>query len=341
MKNPDFPIDFVVTWVDSNDKEWKEKQKKATLEEFEVLEAPIEDADYNGEDRYREVGLFKYWFRAVELYAPWVRKIYVVTDNQIPGFLNDKNSKIRIVDHKEIIDSQFLPTFDSNTIDLNIHKIEGLSEHFVYFNDDLFINRPVQKKDFFSKDGKAIDTIGQSIIQPTENFDHNIINNVAQINNMISKKEFIKKYWKSIFNPNQGVKILGLNIVLSVFPKFTRLYDPHTAFSIRKSDMNSSINSIKNNLTGPFSKPFRSIDDYTLQYVRYFQIINGETLPRHVSFGNTSRLNNPKRVEKLLFRDKKTKIVNVNDDIEATKEDIENIIKMFEIKYGEKSKFEK
>lgn len=341
MNQPNFPIDFVVTWVDSSDINWQ-KKKSAYLAKNKILtEAPIEDVDYNGEDRYREVGLFKYWFRSIEINAPWVRKIFVVTDNQKPKFLDTKSSKIVLVDHKELIEPSFLPTFDSNTIDLNIHKIDGLAEHFVYFNDDIYINRPLKKSDFFSEDGQAMDTIGQSIIQPTENFDHNIVNNVAQINNMFSKRRFIEQQWKKLFNPKQGLKIFVLNLMLSIFPKFTRLYDPHTAFSIIKTDMIKGVESINEQLMIPFSKPFRSIDDYTLQYIRYFQIMKGHVQPRHVSFGNTARLSNPDRVKKLLFSDKRTKVLNVNDDIEATQEDIEKIIRMFEVKYEKKSRFEK
>lgn len=71
-----------------------------------------------------------YWFRGVEKFAPWVNKVYLVMDNQKPDWLNLESEKLVLVDHKEIINNDYLPVFSSNTIECNIHKIPNLSEHF-------------------------------------------------------------------------------------------------------------------------------------------------------------------------------------------------------------------
>ena len=175
-----FPIDFVVTWVNNHDHEWQEKKSK-----YEYKQPESRKNDEIAQNRYRDFGLFKYWFRAVEQNASWVHKIYVVTDQQVPDFLDLSNSKVQIIDHSKIIESQFLPTFDSNTIDWNLFKIPGLSEHFVYFNDDFFINQSVQPEDFFSADGRARDTVGQSVIMPVEGYDHTLVNNTMKINQIV------------------------------------------------------------------------------------------------------------------------------------------------------------
>ena len=94
---------------------------------------------------------FKYSLRSVEMYAPWIRKIFIVTDNQVPKWLDTSNPKIRIVDHKEILPEVSLPCFNSRLIEHFLYKIPGLSEHFLYANDDMFINRPVTPATFFCR----------------------------------------------------------------------------------------------------------------------------------------------------------------------------------------------
>jgi len=99
--------------------------------------------------RYRDRDILRYWFRGVEKYANWVHRVYFVTDNQKPSWLNTACPKLEMVDHTDFIPSCYLPTFNANTIELNFHRINGLSEHFVAFNDDMFINQPVTP-DYYS-----------------------------------------------------------------------------------------------------------------------------------------------------------------------------------------------
>lgn len=87
---------------------------------------------------------------------PWVQTIYIVTDAQSPPWLSEQNHpKIKIIDHTEIIDKQYLPTFNSHVIEANLHKIPNLSEHFIYFNDDVFVARPLKAEHFFRANGIA------------------------------------------------------------------------------------------------------------------------------------------------------------------------------------------
>lgn len=336
MKEPNFPIDFVVSWVDGSDPKWLRKKSKYQSNLVVDRHDP-----FNSSIRYREYGLFKFWFRSVEKNAPWVRNIYLVTDNQIPDFLNLNNSKIIIVDHMDIIDHKYLPTFDSNTIELNIFKIKGLSNHFVYFNDDFYINNPVVKSDFFTEDGFSRDTIGQSIIMPIESYDHNIVNNTIKVNQIIKKKKLLMNQAKNFFSLNQGFEVFLLNIMLAVFPRFTRLFDPHTAYSINKSDMSDAIDVLGEELSKAFSKPFRSLDDYTIQFIRYFQILKNHSRPRKKGFGETADSNNVRHIQNILFKKRHVKIINVNDNETASEKDLKNITNLFEKKFPNKSSFEK
>ena len=145
-------IDFVLPWVDGSDSEWLSQKRY-----YEALEHNVSysDVDANGDCRYRDNGLLKYWFRAVEQYAPWVNKIFFVTCGQKPSWLDDSNPKLRLVKHTDYIPAAYLPTFKSETIELNLYRIPDLSEQFVLFNDDVFILKSLTS-DFFFKKGQPV-----------------------------------------------------------------------------------------------------------------------------------------------------------------------------------------
>ncbi|WKF84153.1 stealth family protein [Lacticaseibacillus pantheris] len=329
----DFPIDFVVTWVDGSNPEWQEKKAKYTG-------AEVSDDPFYSEARYREFGLFKYWFRAIEKNAPWVNKIFLVTDKQVPEFLNTANSKLKIIDHSEIIDDKFLPTFNSSTIEMNLNKIPGLSEHFVYFNDDFYLARATNPEDFFTPDGYAKDLVSQSVIMPIENYDHLLVNNVMALNQNFSKREVMKLNFKNFFGPRQGFKMMILNAILAIFPRFTRLFDGHTAFSIRKSDMDAALLLINDKLEEAFLNKVRGLNDYSIQWVRYYQIAKGHSVSRRPSFSHTVQSSEPDLVEQFL-KDSKVKILNIQDDMTMSNVDSARVVKVFEHEFGSKSSFEK
>lgn len=107
------------------------------------------NASGNGVCRYRDWASFRYWFRAVEKYAPWVRYVHLVTWGHVQSWLNLECPKLKIVNHKDYMPPEYLPTYNCNPLELNLFRISGLSEHFVYFNDDMLLARPVAPEDFF------------------------------------------------------------------------------------------------------------------------------------------------------------------------------------------------
>ena len=135
-------IDFVVTWLDSLDPVWQRDIKK-----YRGVKTEGDQSDA----RYRDWELFKYWFRSIETYAPWVNKIYLVTNGKFPDWIKENHPKLVMVKHSDYIPDEFLPTFNSHTIEFFLYKIKGLSEHFVYFNDDCFLNSPVEPSFYFKK----------------------------------------------------------------------------------------------------------------------------------------------------------------------------------------------
>ncbi|MEB8339530.1 stealth family protein [Streptomyces endophyticus] len=142
----DFPVDVVYTWVDGSDPQWQLRRAAAVDEPYHPEAANA--ARYLSHDELR------YSLRSLHLYAPWIRNIFIVTDRQVPSWLNTEHPQVHVVDHREIFtDPAALPTFNSHAIESQLHHIEGLAEHFLYFNDDVFLGRPALPQDFFLANG--------------------------------------------------------------------------------------------------------------------------------------------------------------------------------------------
>ncbi|MER5732351.1 stealth family protein [Streptomyces sp. NPDC002138] len=141
-----FPVDVVYTWVDGNDPDWQRRRREQGGAGYHAESA--NPARYISRDELR------YSLRSLEQHAPWARRIFLVTDRQRPRWLDDAHPRITVVDHREIFDDPAaLPTFNSHAIESRLHHIEGLAEHFLYFNDDMFLGRPVTARDFFLSNG--------------------------------------------------------------------------------------------------------------------------------------------------------------------------------------------
>lgn len=139
-------IDFVYLWVDGNDPEWQKKRNA-------FIGRKDEDSSRNCKGRYVDNDELKYSLRSIEKYAPWIRKVFIITDNQIPEWLDTSNPRVKIVDHAEILPPESRPCFNSSVIEAAIYKIPKLSEHFLYACDDMFLNRPVTPDNFYTPDG--------------------------------------------------------------------------------------------------------------------------------------------------------------------------------------------
>ena len=150
-------IDVVVAWVDGSDRKHRRKRDRY-----------LADPGANGQPervaskdrRFSDNDEIRFCLRSIRNYAPWVRTIWLVTDNQIPASIDRRNAErdgIRIVDHREIFRGyqQLLPTFNSLAIESMLWRIEGLADRFLYFNDDMMLVGPVKPTDFFSDEGKV------------------------------------------------------------------------------------------------------------------------------------------------------------------------------------------
>ena len=133
-------IDLVYLWVDGNNPEWLARRAA-------FLDAKTDNSLTNSRS-YLNNDELKYSLRSVERYAPWIRNIFILTDNQKPKWLDISNPKIKIIDQNDILPNKSLPCFNSNVLEHFLYKIPNLSEHFLLSNDDMFLNRTVLPNTF-------------------------------------------------------------------------------------------------------------------------------------------------------------------------------------------------
>ena len=211
---PDFEIDIVITWVDGSDPEWLEERAK-----------------YSGETAprqawFRDWGLLPYVFRGIEKFAPWIRKVHFVTWGHLPDWLNTECEKLHIVKHEDYIPKEYLPTFNSNAIELNFHRIPDLAENFILFNDDMFIIAPMKPEDFYKKGLPRRYGIHTPDKIHKGDFFYYSLNNVAVINDHFSMRKNVLAHPLKWFNPHYGISCLNTLIMLP-FPAFYGFYKAH------------------------------------------------------------------------------------------------------------------
>lgn len=329
-------IDFVVLWVDGGDPEWQKKRARF---------CPETEDNGNDLNRYRDWGLLKYWFRSVEQFAPWIRKVFFVTDGQVPGWLNQEHPKLRMVKHGEYIPEKYLPTFNSNVIELWLHKIPDLQEHFVLFNDDMFLTAPVQPEDFF-RDGVPCESALLDLVTspgPEDCLPHMLINNFSLINQHFNKKKVIEKNFRKFFTLRYGTDLLR-NFLLCPFQYFSCFRDPHLPSSYLKSTFEKVWEQEMELLERCSEHRIRSKSDLTHWLMKCWQICEGNFSPRKTDWGRHYELweDEADRICRDMKR-KKYRAVCLND----SKSDIDfeiirkKLADSFEQMLPEKSEFEK
>ncbi len=321
-------IDFVITWVDDSDEKWiKEYNKYASK--------PLD------KHRYRDWDILKYWFRAIELYANWVNKIYFVTWGHVPEWLNTNYEKIVIVKHADFIDEKYLPTFNSCVIEANLHRIEGLSEKFVYFNDDMFLNDYVNENDFFMNDLPRDTAIlshlwARGLNSTFINYNcSNVVNKYFKLKNLKNQKNTIVK--RDLKNIIKKICFFNKKNMLCLVPQ-------HVPTSYLK---NTFINVWENEhqlLQQVCQHKFRTNDDVSQWLFQFWQIASKKFVHRDINFSKYYQIESDS-LDNIIseIKNKKYKLICINDgektdDFEKNKT---KLIEMFEKMYTKKSVFEK
>ena len=300
-------IDFVVTWVDGLDPHW--------LQEKERYKSNIYMDD--SMVRYRDFGTLRYLLRSIEKFAPWVRTIFLVTNGQVPKWLDFDNPKLKIVKHADFIPEKYLPTFNPQTIEWHLHKIQGLSENFVYFNDDVILMDYVKPSDFFKND-MPCDTFGLGIVQPKTVFSRMFFNNICVLNKHFDFRDTLKSNHRKFFNFKYG-KILFKTYILSKRKIFYGMYDPHITLSLKKNYFEILWKKERLLIEESCKNKFRSQSDITIWLVRYWQLLTGHFMPRSNNFGRLYSMDNFIQVKNIKnrLRKKKYKVICVNDNSQS------------------------
>lgn len=347
MSNNKTPkIDFVITWVDGSDEEWL-AEKRAFAESHSFIKKPssttnrtfaenqpsiknqpsLEKPRFDSSDlRFRnDFDFLRYWFRGVEKFAPWVNRIFFVTAGHLPDWLNPDHPKLKIIHHSDFIPKEFLPTFNSHTIENNLHRIKELSENFVYFNDDFYLLRKTRSEDFF-KEGQYQ---GKTQLLPRAFFAENILinnpsrdifpyiqmNNMALVNQDYDKRSFYKLHKSKAYNIKYGIFNLR-NFLLKPWREFSLLYDPHCAISYKKSTFETVWKKHEEILRETSSHHFRSDRDVSHLIFYYTQLLEGKFIPRSANFSHHTMLNKDENQNLQIIRmveSQKYHILCIND----------------------------
>ncbi|SET90590.1 Stealth protein CR1, conserved region 1 [Lacrimispora sphenoides] len=329
-------IDIVITWVDGNDNVWL-KQKS----EYEMKIKGI-DTSSNNNARYRDWDNIQYIFRGIEKFMPWINKVHFVTWGHIPKWLNEDCPKLNIVNHKGFIPEAYLPTFNSNTIDLNLHRIPGLSEEFLNFNDDMFVIGDTKPTDFFH-DGLPKDI---AVISPAPCFRDVMCcteaNNFGIINDYFSVED-IKKNNRKWYTLKYG-KFLVRTFIFSKFKSILGLFEPHIPFSHLKTTMTELWEKEYTVLDNTCKNKFRTRDDVNEWLFRHWQLMSGKFEPRRWNFGILMDVATQEdAIIELLRNPGKIKMVCINDtsrveDFDVCKSRINDALQNL---LPQKSQFEK
>ncbi|ETA74475.1 capsular polysaccharide phosphotransferase eps10H [Ligilactobacillus equi DPC 6820] len=290
---------------------------------------------------YRDWGTFKYWFRGIEKYASWVNHIYLVTDNQIPEWLNIDHKKVTVIDHKDIIAEKYLPTFNSNAIEANIHRIPGLAEHFVIFNDDMYLTNRVLPTDFFDEVGNPKSRTCINPIIPerygTANFQ---VNNMEIINEHFTAKQIVKN--AKLLSLKQGLKNVIRSVLYCYSKTFIGFWESHMPYAMLKSTYNLLWEKESRVLEITSSNRFRNKTDTNLWLFKYWQLASGKTAINKKNIGLLFTLSNSNEYIWQVLHTGKFKVMCINDgfDISDRTRIMQEFITNMEEEFPLKSNFE-
>ena len=315
-------IDFVITWVDSSDKKWLKDINNYSDEKIDAC-------------RYRDWEILKYWFRAIEKHTPWVNKVYFITYGHIPHWLNIKNNKLKIVKHEDFIEKKYLPTFNSCVIESNFGNIKDLSEKFVYFNDDMFINDDMEPEEFFINDHPC-DKLKLRLL-----WDDNRSGKRIHLNCM---KKIYENFKNLDLSKYKKISIRDILKSIKELPnKATWCFIPdHTPTSFLKTTYKEAWNKNKDYFENMCYHRFRTAEDVSQWFFQFWQMALGECneradISKYYEIKSETIDDIIKNVE-----GKEYKLICLNDsentkDFEKNKE---KLCEMFERMYPQKSNFE-
>ena len=302
-------IDIVIYWVDGSDEKWL--SKKASY-------SPASNTDMSAA-RYRDTETLKYTFRGIEKFMPWVNNVYFVTDEQLPEWLNKEAPNLKLIDHKDFIPHEYLPTFSANPIELNFHRIKGLNEKFIVFNDDFITTAPTKPEDFFV-DGKPRDIFMEYPIMcggKTPVFSSLLTNTYNLVGKHFERSDYKRRLRSKILSFKYGkYYFYNLMMYMMPFPKFFGLLTPHFARPYLKSTFEKVWQAEGDTLDRVCHNRFRSSEDINIYAMRLWNLMEGNFVPGNIhKDGKAYLLTNVEDTRKAAdeIRHNSRKLICIND----------------------------
>jgi hypothetical protein len=340
-KVPNGPIDVILPWVDAADSEWDKLRQQYSIKIEEVQKNSTSITRFESWDNLR------YVFRGIEKCMPWINKVFFVTYGHLPSFLNPECPKLRIVNHKDYIPEKYLPTFNSNTIEINYHRIGELSENFILFNDDLFPIQPIKETYYFKNNCVCDEAVERALCPNIQELDSRVnmyraVNIMILINKYFHKREVQKKNWWKWYYPFYGKRLMR-TLSLSHYYDFDYFSIPHMAVAMKKSVIKKIWELEPEIMDASSRNKFRSYSDISQYIFRFWKLCEGDFYPRRTKglYVNITDENCEKIAD--MIRGRKHQMIALNESGELRNfENVRSVInKALSEIYPEKSIFEK
>lgn len=309
------PIDFVITWVDGNNPEWQQLKSKYR---------PGENED-GRKRRYRDWNNLQYLFRGIEKYASWVRNIYLVTPGFWPEWIRMDHPKLKLIDQNTLLSADCIPTFNNAAVELMFHKLPGLSERFVYFNDDMFLLNHTKPSDFF-KAGLPCDNPGFCALQAMGEKDGPggygyAVMSTRLIARFFDKQDVVRNNRKKIYSLLNRKDIIK-TILVSPYHHFTGINETHLPYSYLKKTFETVWEKAPEELNKTIHDRFRNEFSVVHWIMRYWQICSGEVAVRDRNDGHFFEIQRYEDCHNIIreIERQKYKMICINDNLEAEAE---------------------
>lgn len=334
-------IDIVISWVEGEDEVWLREREESKSSQDNVTEI------FNHEARYRDIGLLKYVLRSIDMYAPWVRNIYIVTPDQKPYWLEESNERVKVISQNDIIPHEFQPTFKSTGVEWHLHRIPGLSENFIYLNDDMLFNNEVSPEDFFINNEPVLTALYRPL--PISNVSHMVLATVLVLIKHFKQGEMARKKPQKFFNPFvspvylRNLLFRSLDLINSRGSARSTYFFPHVALPLRKSTLQKIWDAEYETIAATCKKPFRDKEDVIIWLAMFWEIESGTFYPQDPSVTSMLYVNQTDKISSVLNSNKvKMYCINDSESIDSISDTLYNRIQsLMNSKYSNKSQFEK
>lgn len=317
METPPAEVDLVFLWVDGDDPVWLEKKKRYTPN-AEIRK----QSEENCKGRYSDNDELKYALRSARQHAPWIRRTFIVTDNQRPTWLNADHPDVVVVDHREILPPDALPCFNSTVIEHYLHRIPGLAEHFLYANDDMFFNANLSPDFFFDSQGNPIVRLKR---KPLGEWHY-------RLKHMIGKK--LGQYAHTVY--------AAIRLVEERFGVYFPGVPHHNIDSYRKSDFREAAEVVfAPEVQATKSNRIRAYDDLQRLAFSLYALCIGRAHLKYVDRSESSRILLYRHNFKQYMGKYHPKLFCINDNQRMTDSHREQLATILQDYFPEKSPFEK